>query len=167
MSIDELTFPEARRALTREVIVSALETGAAQPRRLRSSTIVAIAIGAIAIPAGAATAYYAFSTVEDTSTVRCFSEASLDGDPSYLEGTDGADGQPFEWADPVGACADLWSQGVLRAGMSGAQPPTPGANLPVPDLAACVIEYADREVVAVVPGDVTVCAELGLRRWAQ
>ena len=169
MNIDEITFPQARRTLTRDVIVAALDaevTGRARPRRLRTPAVVAIVVGALAVPAGA-TAYYAFREVENTSTVRCFTEASLDGEATYLESTDGADGRPVEIADPVGACADLWSIGVLRAGLHDAQPPTPGADLPVPELTACVIDYVDdREVVAVIPGDDTVCKRLGLPRWA-
>jgi hypothetical protein len=166
MSIDEITFPVARRALTREVLLDALEPEPVRARRVRTPTIVAIVVGALTIPA-AATAYYAFREVDNTDTIRCFTEASLDGDGIYLSMTDDPTGQLAQIADPIGACGDLWSQGVLLQGVLDAQPPTPEADLPVPELAACVIEYGDREVVAVIPGEPTVCAELGLARWAQ
>lgn len=159
MSIDEVTFPDARRAPTREVIVSALDAAPVRSRRQWTPAVIAIAVGAIAIPAGAAAAYYGFREVEDTSTIRCFSESSLDGDVMYLDS--GVN------VDPVQACGDLWSQGVLLPGVQDAQAPTPGANLPVPRLAACVIDYADDvAIVAVIPGDDTVCRQLGLPRWA-
>lgn len=169
MSIDEITFPDARRTLTRDVIVSALDPSPVRSWWRRTPTVIAIAVGAIAIPVGVATAYYGFREVEDTSTLRCFTEASLDGDAIYLSraAPEGAGGGVVQIDDPVAACADLWSQGVLRAGVEDAQPPTPGANLPVPRLAACVIDYYDDvAVVAVVPGDETVCQQLGLPRWA-
>ena len=126
-----------------------------------------MAVAAVAIPTGVAAAYSAFTAVEDTSTLRCFTEASLDGEATYLTSTDGPDGKPVEFPDPVGACGDLWAQGVLVAGVDDAQPPTPGANLRVLPLVACVIgDHDGVDIVAVIPGDVTVCRELGLTRWA-
>jgi hypothetical protein len=167
VSVDDVTFPDARRELTREVIVAALRTAPTRTQWRRTPAVIALAIAAVAASAGGAMAYYAFKAVESTETIRCFSDASLDGDAIYLGSTDGPDGRPVEFPDPIGACADLWSQGVLVWGVHNAQPPTPGASLPVPRLSACVIEAYGRDIVAVIPGDVTVCAELGLPRWAQ
>jgi len=165
MSLDDQYFPATRRALTREVIVDAVDTRPAEPRRVRTATVLAIVAGAVAIPTAGATAYYAFAPVEDTRYVRCFTSASLSGDAIFLSRANAPNDPPAIVENPVAGCGDLWSQGVLLPGVTDAQPPTPGANLPVPELSACVIADGDRDVVAVVPGGVDVCAQLGLLRW--
>lgn len=168
MSVDDQRFPDARRRATRDILMTAIASDPDRKplRRGRATTVLAIVGGSLAIPAAAA-AFYAFATVEDTSMVRCLTEASLDGDAIYLGGAtaEGDPGRPAQINDAVGACGEMWAQGVLRAGLHDAQPPTPDADLPVPRLEACVLDDGDQAVVAVVPGGLDVCAELGLPRW--
>lgn len=169
MRSDDQRFPEARRVATRRALVAAITDEADQRRRTRgrAATLLAVGGASLAIPV-AAVAYYSFATVEDTAMIQCLTEASLDGDAIYLGGASAeADqtGRAPQIDDPVGACAEMWSQGVLRAGLPDAQPPSPGADLPVPQLQACVLGDGDDRVVAVVPGESGICAQLGTARW--
>lgn len=168
MNVDDHRFPAARRTATREALMAAItdDGNRSRPHARRAITVLAMAVGAMAVPAAAA-ALYAFAPVEDTSMIRCLTEASLDGEAIYLGGAtaEGDLNGAAQIDDAVGACADMWTQGVLRAGEHDAHPPTPDANLPVPPLEACVLGDGDDRVVAVVPGGLDVCAELGLPRW--
>lgn len=168
MSIDNQRFPDARRIATREALLTAIANDHNRnpgPRR-RATTVFAIVGASLAVPAAAA-AYYAFAPVEDTRMIQCLTEASLDGDAIYVGGAtaEGDPGGAAQIDDAVGACGEMWAQGVLRAGVHDAQPPAPDADLPVPTLEACVLGNGDDAVVAVVPGGPEVCAELGLPRW--
>jgi hypothetical protein len=91
----------------------------------------------------AAAAAYAFARSEhahDPTTVTCFSNAARDPDSQFALG-------PQD--DPLAACRQLWETGQLGTG-------------DVPPLTACV---TDTGIVAIVPGDLRVCTELGYAQW--
>lgn len=162
-------FPGARRAHVRAVLVDAVrqDLDRASARRWSVSRRAGALFGGLAlVPVGAAAAYVAFEPVDDLTMIHCYSEAQLRGDEihgsSLMRPGEGNAGRQ-EITDPVAACADLWRQGWISPGQRQAQPPTTLGPHPVPDLTACVQDG----VVAVIPGDSSMCGQLGLSRFGE
>lgn len=168
MNIDWEHVPPSRemnaiRAAAESEQLAALSGRSRQAPRL----LVVGALAASAVALTGAGLYAVFAPVEDTSMIRCFTDTSLDGDAIYVSTIDSVDGDGLiQIGDPVAACGDLWTQGVLVSGIYDAQPPTPGANLPVPPLTACVLNDTDAgPIVGVFPGGSDVCDLVGLAPW--
>lgn len=146
----------------------AVGLGALANKHRRPLTALGVAVGSAVVLTGAVGTYAAFAPVQDTRMIRCFTSADLGGNSIYLSeaAPEGRQGDAPEIENPVQACADMWMQGVLVAGIEDAQPPTPDANLPVLPLTACVLDdTAAGPIVGVLPGGRDVCDQVVLPRW--
>jgi hypothetical protein len=104
-------------------------------RRRRVLVLVPIAVLGLA-----AAAYVALRPVEDPGTIACYREASLQTGDIVVRAPAG---------DPVAACRTLWEPGGEFVTEDGVVPP----------LTACVL---DSGILAVFPGEASVCQALGL-----
>jgi hypothetical protein len=106
----------------------------------------AIAGGALTIAvlaggtAGVAAVIRAAQPTRPNEGISCRAAADLQADAILIDAQ----------ADPVAACARLWSDGEFS---------TPGTEPTIPELTACITTTG---VVEVVPGDDSVCGRLGL-----
>lgn len=110
-----------------------------RPRRRTRRRWIVAGVGTAAL-ATAAFAVVHRRSPDVPTQISCYGEASAS--PSEQVGLPA-------FADPVAACAELWRNGTL--GTDGAPP-----------LSACVTEGG---IIAVVPGDPEVCADLGMAQW--
>ncbi len=138
-------------------------------RRWPRTGLAVLGAGALvtATAAGAFVVHRVAEPASDTSTVRCYSVASL-GDDSSFKGTEasqvnsGDQTAPPPPPDPVELCGSLWRAGIVRAGADNGQS-MDGGVYPVPTLTACTLESG---IAAVFPGNETTCEQLGLPRLA-
>lgn len=156
-------LPSQARRAQRVMLESALR----RPERRRQWTArsVAAGVGAIALLGGGAvaTAYVAFAPVTDKNSVRCYSEASLQGGDRHFHGTEisvAGPAGPERIEKAVLACSWAWRDGIVVAGASTARSPEqPLVAHSVPNLVACTLKNG---TAGVFPGDSRTCARLGL-----
>ncbi|MEI7547473.1 MAG: hypothetical protein WCK21_05370, partial [Actinomycetota bacterium] len=94
----------------------------------------------VAVVGLAAYAFLRTDAAHDPTTVSCYSDASAHPADQYALGAE---------ADPVAACRQVWAAGHFALGEAAALTP-------------CVTKSG---IVAVVPGDQQVCADLGMSLW--
>jgi hypothetical protein len=99
---------------------------------------VAFVIGVTAVGATAATALILTRTAENPTVLTCYSSTDVATAVQVAL-------QPDAQLTPIAQCGELWSDGRLSS------------NGP-PQLVACV---TDADIVAVLPGDATSCADAG------
>jgi hypothetical protein len=172
-------WEQRRRLLHRHVTSSAVP---ARPRRFGGwrRWLVAGVVAATLAGGGTAAAYVAYAPATETSLVRCYTKASLEGGNSPVYGSDvvhvsmmsvrGAtptvSATPADQPDPIEECSWMWRDGLLVPGSRGTIrdiPANPTPTHPVPPLVACTLHNG---IAAVFPGDDSTCAALGLPRLA-
>ncbi len=109
-------------------------------RRRRPSRWWIVGITGVAAIGAAAYMFLDREPAKDPITITCYSDATTDPASQWV--LDSA-------ADPVAACAQVWADGRFGLGDT-------------PRLTACV---TDTGIIAVVPGDQQVCANLGYALW--
>ncbi|ANF30726.1 hypothetical protein A0130_02665 [Leifsonia xyli] len=162
---------QERRAAIREALVTVAEKNTAANRRLRNIRrawiLIPTAAAAVALTAGGL-AFAQYANVTDKSNVACFARAELDPFGNF-PGThaavaDESGNGPASVEDARALCSDLWAQNILDAQTPNGTAPHDAYDRsfshPVPpELAVCVMHDG---TAAVVPGDDSVCAKLGL-----
>ncbi len=105
-----------------------------------------------------------------SSSARCYATADVRRSDNYFSiSIGGADGSNPVAAGPhaLQLCSDRWREGILSTNPPyKIDSPPDNANLPVPELVACILpaDNSDEgvEEVAILPGSVGTCSELGL-----
>ncbi|GAA4150007.1 hypothetical protein [Leifsonia shinshuensis] len=162
---------QERRAAIREALVSVAEKNTSANRRMRNARrawiLIPAAATAVALTAGALV-FAQYANVTDRSSVACFARPELNpfggfpGTPAAVADENG--NGPASIDDARALCADLWAQNILDAGTPSGTASKDAYDRsfshPVPPhLAVCMMGDG---TAAVVPGDDTVCAKLGL-----
>ncbi|WP_026550349.1 hypothetical protein [Arthrobacter sp. Br18] len=166
-------FDARRSAAIEQLLIDAATDGTPENRHFhntRGTTALLSAVaGALVVTGGAITLME--QPVSDKSSIVCFARADYDGGqypgPDVISGIPSTAERPDSRVmidDPVSVCRDVWAQNGVRLGYpEGSSPPEdhdPTFSSPVPaQLTACVLPDGR---AAVIPGDETVCAELGL-----
>lgn len=123
------------------ILLAQIVAGAAPTVRRRSRRRwIASGTALVVIAAAAAYTFARSDRAHDPTSITCYSNAARDPHSQFALG-------PQE--DPLAACRQLWESGQLGTG-------------DVPPLTACV---TDTGIVAIVPGDLRVCSELGYAQW--
>lgn len=164
MSADRNTRDEMSSAYQAELRAELISTingtrAARVPRKAKMAGVGVVA--AVVLGSGAGFAYSQISSapVTDHTQARCYTTTAAGVNGDDFPGTTVAVADGSSVSDALTACADLWRQGVLRAGGSNAQAPDPDGTFPVPQLTACVL---DNGQAAIVPGTAGTCHSLGL-----
>ncbi|WP_026548881.1 hypothetical protein [Arthrobacter sp. Br18] len=171
-------FDPARSAAIEQLLLNVATEGASENKHFhttRNQTLAVTTIGAALLVTGGAV-ILSQTPVTVKGDVACFARAELDGDtfpgtwvtlgiPSTTERPDSR----IDIEDPAGLCADLWAQNILDPddpyGSADPDAYDPDGTHPVPaPLAVCVMPTGQ---AAVIPGDKTVCADLGLALEAE
>jgi len=151
-------LPTRRRKAARLQLEELVRRTAKAPKR-RPPAVVAALIAIVAIGSGAAAfAVAAHAPVTNKQLARCFTSASRSGFAAEIAvaGKPGSSGQVTNAHD---TCADLYSDGRLKQGVSAEMPHPSNGEQPVPHLVVCV--WTDKSA-AVFPGPQGTCARLGL-----
>ncbi|MBT2209630.1 hypothetical protein [Actinomadura sp. NEAU-AAG7] len=139
----ERDLDPAAGAVRRRHLVEEISRPAGRRRIARRGPWIAGGVAALVLAGGgvAVAGGLLDDGVEQSLATGCYARADLQADTTAIgTGT----------LDPVGECAGLWREGVVREGTRTAPP-----------LVACGMDKA----VGVFPGDSGVCRKLGLRPW--
>lgn len=128
---------------------------AALSRRRRWVIVVAAAAG-LAAGAGSAAAWVTASRPDDPYSGYCSRSVTLDEDvwkqTGFTQATDARGHRDVP--DAISSCATAWRMGIMTDPATASST----ANLPVPELTACVFD----DVLVIYPGDADTCRRLGV-----
>lgn len=168
-------FNEQRSKAIEQLLTSVAQDGTPENRHFHSTKGKRILLAGVAVGlvvTGAAVALQ--MPVTDKSSIQCFARAELNG--NQFPGTTVTLGEgtrvgeppvqrnPIPIEDALAACRDVWAQrGLDPNSPNGRWHPSlhdPSSSYPIPDpLTVCVLNDGR---AAVIPGDESVCASLGL-----
>jgi hypothetical protein len=164
--IQDVKLDPARKAAMRALLEDVAATEGSRRSRLRLP--VAVGVGAAVTLAGGTAAAYVITQrpVTEQGMVHCLARAELAASGTYPGSAvmvSAPDGDEVAVDDALGACEQLWRDGVLDPDAATGTPaagPRPGRNAGVPSqLSVCVMPDG---TAAVLPGPATACPELGL-----
>lgn len=167
--LDHIRYPSPRREALRSLLADQVAETTGAPARRRRTRIVVLAGVAVVIAAGASTAVADQLTgsapVVDQQSARCYTEVVRPSAqdsvpfPGTTIGIPDSSAGPGRVTNALATCADLWRQGILRAGVwQPVMPPASQAQV-VPPLVACVLSDGR---AAVFPGPAGTCQSFGL-----
>ncbi|WP_175637345.1 hypothetical protein [Sinomonas mesophila] len=172
---DTRVFTERRSAAIRQMLVEAPRAGTPTNRYFKKIHVAKVAIPflALSLALTGGTVVLLNAPVTDKYQIKCFARAERNGSsfPGALvtmtAGNLGPEPRPdplIAIEDAISVCSDLWAQHALDANLPSGVPDGPGQedptfSHPVPHpLTVCVWDGQ----AAVIPGDSSVCAKLGL-----
>ena len=157
-------FPASRREPARCQLEQVVADPAARSRRPRRPVLVASGVAATVVATGAcAFAIAGYQPVTSKYVARCYTVASLSTSRYTTIAQAGPVGAPQpQIGNALSVCADLFRQGLLKAGGPGLNPYADvKIDHTVPRLVECTMSDG---TAAVFPGGAGTCAILGLPR---